>query len=167
MDPVNAQPNPRRHDQGEAITPEGLESLKAELYELESVARREVAQRILVARGHGDLSENAEYHAAKEDQAHLETRIKRLRQRLRNAVVTQPESESGTFSFGRTADVRDEETGEVQTWTIVGPTEADRASGKLSAESPVAKALLDRSPGEVVEVPTPRGTRRLRIQQLR
>src|SRR5690348_1094854 len=151
---------------GEAITPDGLEALKAELFGLESVARREIAQRILVARGHGDLKENAEYHAAKEDQAHLETRIKRLRQRLRNAVVTEAEHDSGRFSFGRTADVRDEATGEVQTWTIVGPTEADRAAGKLSAESPVAKALLDRSPGDLVEVPTPRGVRRLRIERL-
>jgi transcription elongation factor GreA len=147
---VNAQPNPSSspgpaQSQGEAITPEGLESLKSQLFELETVARRELAQRILVARGHGDLKENAEYHAAKDDQAH----------------------HSGTFSFGRTADVRDEGTGDVQTWTIVGPTEADRAAGKLSAESPVAKALLDHAPGDVVEVPTPRGTRRLRIERLR
>ncbi len=152
---------------GEAITPEGLEALKSELGELETVARRELAQRILTARGHGDLKENAEYHAAKEDQAHLETRILRLRQRLRNAVVTETEHDSGIFSFGRTADVRDEGTGDVQTWTIVGPTEADRSAGRLSAESPVAKALLDRSPGEVVEVPTPRGVRRLKIERLR
>jgi transcription elongation factor GreA len=169
---VNAQPNPSSspgpaQSQGEAITPEGLESLKSQLFELETVARRELAQRILVARGHGDLKENAEYHAAKDDQAHLETRIKRLRQRLRNAVVTETALDSGTFSFGRTADVRDEGTGDVQTWTIVGPTEADRAAGKLSAESPVAKALLDHAPGDVVEVPTPRGTRRLRIERLR
>jgi transcription elongation factor GreA len=152
---------------GEAITPQGLQSLKAELGELETVARREIAQRILTARGHGDLKENAEYHAAKEDQAHLETRILRLRQRLRNAVVTETEHDSGKFSFGRTAEVRDEATGDVQTWTIVGPTEADRSSGKLSAESPVAQALLDRSPGDVVEVPTPGGVRRLKIERLR
>jgi transcription elongation factor GreA len=151
---------------GEAITPQGLDALKAELFDLESSARREIAQRILVARGHGDLKENAEYHAAKEDQAHLETRIKRLRQRLRNAVVVETEHDSDTFSFGRTAEVVDEDTGETQTWTIVGPTEADRDAGKLSAESPVAKALLDRTPGEVIEVPTPRGTRRLRIERL-
>ena len=151
---------------GEAITPEGLEALKTELFQLESEARREIAQRILVARGHGDLKENAEYHAAKEDQAHLETRIKRLRQRLRNAVVVETEHDSEIFSFGRTADVADEDTGEVQTWTIVGPTEADRAAGKLSAESPVARALLNRAPGELIEVPTPRGKRRLRIQRL-
>ena len=172
MAEVNAQPNPSSSPgapqaQGEAITPEGLESLKSELFDLETVARRDIAQRILVARGHGDLKENAEYHAAKEDQAHLETRILRLRQRLRNAVVTETEHDSGIFSFGRTADVRDEGTGDVQTWTIVGPTEADRAAGKLSAESPVARALLDHAPGDVVEVPTPRGTRRLKIERLR
>jgi transcription elongation factor GreA len=165
MDPMNAQPNPSQ-PQGEAITPEGLESLKAELFHLEGTARREIAQRILVARGHGDLKENAEYHAAKEDQAHLETRIKRLRQRLRNAVVVETAHDTGTFSFGRTADVVDEETGARQTWTIVGPTEADRDAGKLSAESPVAKALLDHAPGDVVDVSTPRGTRRLRIERL-
>ncbi len=166
---MNSQPQPGAPStaQGEAITPEGLDALKSELFELESTARREIAQRILVARGHGDLKENAEYHAAKEDQAHLETRIKRLRQRLRSAVVTETQHDSGTFSFGRTAEVRDEGTGDVQTWTIVGPTEADRAAGKLSAESPVARALLDHAPGDVVEVPTPRGTRRLRIERLK
>lgn len=162
MDPEPNLPTP----DGEAITPDGLEALKKELFHLESASRREIAARILVARGHGDLKENAEYHAAKEDQAHLETRIKRLRQRLRNAVVVETEHESQRFSFGRTADVVDEETGDEQTWTIVGPTEADRAAGKLSAESPVARALLDHVPGDVVEVATPRGTRRLRIERL-
>ena len=76
---------------GEPITEKGLAELKAELGQLETTARREIAQRILTARGHGDLSENAEYHAAKEDQALLETKISRLRQRLRNAVVVEPE----------------------------------------------------------------------------
>jgi transcription elongation factor GreA len=150
----------------EAITPEGLEALKAELGQLETVARREIAQRILVARGHGDLKENAEYHAAKEDQAHLETRISRLRERLRRAVVVESSSEGDVFSFGRTAEVLDESTGAVHTWTIVGPTEADLRAGKLSAESPVARALLDQPAGELVEVPTPKGSRRLRIQRL-
>src|SRR5213595_2396379 len=102
--------------EGEPITEEGLVALKAEIGQLETASRRELAQRILTARGHGDLKENAEYHAAKEDQAHLETRILRLRQRLRNAVVTETEHDSGIFSFGRTADVRDEGTGDVQTW---------------------------------------------------
>jgi transcription elongation factor GreA len=150
--------------EGEAITPEGLAALKAEIGELETTARREIARRILAARELGDLKENAEYHIAKEDQSHLETRIKRLRQRLRNAVVVEAEGgEAGTFAFGRTAEVRDEDTGEVQTWTIVGPTEADREQGKLSSESPIARALLDQPQGAVVSVQAPRGTRRFRI----
>jgi transcription elongation factor GreA len=150
--------------EGEAITPEGLAALKAEIAELETTARREIARRILAARELGDLKENAEYHIAKEDQSHLETRIKRLRQRLRNAVVVEAEGgQAGTFAFGRTAEVRDEDTGEVQTWTIVGPTEADREHGKLSSESPIARALVDKPQGAVVSVQAPRGTRRFRI----
>ena len=125
-----------------------------------------MAQRILVARGHGDLKENAEYHAAKEDQAHLETRIKRLRARLLNAVVTEVATEGDTFAFGRTGEVVDEATGAVSTWTIVGGGEADMTHGRLSAESPVAQALLGRRLGDVVEVSTPSGSRRLRIQRL-
>jgi transcription elongation factor GreA len=153
---------------GEPITEAGLAALKAEIGELETVARRDIAARILTARGHGDLKENAEYHAAKEDQAHLETRILRLRQRLRNAVVvdTVANADSVTFAFGHSAEVRDEGTGEVHTWTIVGATEADRAAGKLSAESPVARALIGRIAGETVEVATPRGARRLKIERV-
>jgi transcription elongation factor GreA len=154
-------------NQGEPITEAGLAALKAEIGQLETVARREVAARILEARGHGDLKENAEYHAAKEDQAHLETRILRLRQRWRNAVVVEVvESPGATFAFGRSAEVRDEDTGEVHTWTIVGAAEADRTRGKLSIESPVAKALLDQARGATVEVPTPRGARRLTIERI-
>ncbi|HUO71982.1 MAG TPA: transcription elongation factor GreA [Solirubrobacteraceae bacterium] len=151
---------------GESITREGLAALKEELYELETNGRRAISQRILAARELGDLKENAEYHAAKEDQAHLETRIKRLRQRLRNAVVEDTQTDHPSFTFGRTAEVRDEDTGAVHTWTIVGSTEANRAEGKLSAASPVAKALLGREPGDLVEVETPRGQRRLRIERL-
>ncbi|MGZ4176703.1 MAG: transcription elongation factor GreA [Solirubrobacteraceae bacterium] len=154
-------------NEGEPITEEGLAALKAEIGELETVARREIAARILTARGHGDLKENAEYHAAKEDQAHLETRISRLRRRLRKAVVVDTGANGGsTFAFGTSAEVRDEGTGEVYTWTIVGVTEADRAAGKLSAESPVARALLDQPAGAVVSVETPRGERRLKIERI-
>jgi len=150
---------------GDPITEEGLVALKTEIGQLETVARREIAARILTARGHGDLKENGEYHAAKEDQAMLETRIQRLRQRLRSAVVVETEPTDDTFSFGRFAEVRDENSGKVQTWTIVGPTEADRAQGKLSVESPVARALLGHTAGETVEVPTPRGARKLTIER--
>jgi len=151
---------------GEAITPEGLTALKAELNELETVGRRAMGKRILAARELGDLKENAEYHIAKDDQAHLETRIKRLRQRLRKAVVVQTREDGATFAFGRSAEVLDEGTGEVHTWTIVGATEANLSEGKLSAESPVARALIGRAPGDLVTVKTPRGQRPLRIQKL-
>jgi transcription elongation factor GreA len=150
----------------EPITREGLESLKQELHDLESRGRREIARRILSARELGDLKENAEYHAAKEDQAHLETRIKRLQQRLRAAVVVETESGDDVLAFGRTAEVLDEGAGTVHTWRIVGATEADLSQGLLSAQSPVAKALLGRATGERVEVPTPKGSRRLVIQRL-
>jgi transcription elongation factor GreA len=151
---------------GEAITPSGLEALRAELEELQTVERRAIAKRILNAREDGDLKENAEYHIAKNDQAHLETKIKRLRERLRNAVVVETDMQDATFAFGRTAEVLDEDNGTVQTWTIVGPTEADAAQGKLSAESPVARALLGRAPGDAVEVQTPRGPRKYRVERL-
>jgi transcription elongation factor GreA len=157
----------RRTDDTEAITAEGLAALKAELHELETVGRREIAARILTARGHGDLKENGEYHAAKEDQAHLETRIMRLGQRLRKAVVVEiDERESASLTFGRSAVVRDEGTGELHTWTIVGRAEADRAEGKISVESPVGKALLDHAAGDTIEVATPRGARRLIIERI-
>jgi transcription elongation factor GreA len=152
---------------GQPITEAGLVALRAELAELETVGRREIAERIRVARAHGDLKENGEYHAAKEDQAHLETRISRLRQRQRNAVVVHAAEGAGlAFAFGRSAKVRDEDTGEVHTWTIVGAGEADRARGRLSVQSPVGKALLDQSPGAAVEVPVPGGTRRLTIERI-
>jgi transcription elongation factor GreA len=155
------------NDTGEPITEEGLAALKAEISELETVARRDIAARILEARGHGDLKENAEYHAAKEDQGHLETRILRLRQRMRNAVVVESAGTGGnTMAFAREAEIRDLGTDEVHRWTIVGAAEADRASGKLSAESPVAKALLGHAVGEIVEFPTPKGVRRLKIERL-
>jgi transcription elongation factor GreA len=150
------------------ITPEGLVALKAEIAELETNGRRAIAKRILAARELGDLKENAEYHIAKEDQSHLETRIKRLRQRLREAVVVDPgaAANGGTFAFGRTAEVLDEDTGNVQRWTIVGSTEADRAAGKLSSESPIARALLDQPVGASVNVDTPGGIRRFKIQSV-
>ena len=108
--------------------PEGLEALKAELAELEGEGRRAIAARILAARELGDLKENAEYHIAKEDQAHLETRIQRLQQRLREArVVEAPAGDTDQVAFGGTVTVVDEESGREATYTIVGPTEADAA----------------------------------------
>jgi transcription elongation factor GreA len=152
--------------EAKAITPEGLVALEAELEELEGPARRAMAARILAARELGDLKENAEYHIAKDDQAHLETRIQRLQQRRREAVVVEAKEDEPTFSFGRTAEVLDEASGNVHTWTIVGSTEANLAQGKLSAESPVAKALINHAPGDSIEVQTPGGPRKYRVQAL-
>jgi transcription elongation factor GreA len=152
---------------GEAITAEGLEALKEELAQLEGEGRQAIARRISAAREHGDLKENAEYHAAKEDQAHLETKISRLAERLRRAqVVAAPSADADRVHFGATVHVFDEGSGRQQTFTIVGPTEADLRSGKLSAESPMAQALIGAGPGDVVEVEAPRGTLRWRIERL-
>ena len=150
----------------EAITAEGLAALEAELEQLETTARSAMAERIKAAREIGDLKENAEYHIAKEDQAHLETKIKRLRERLLAAEVVEADTGATDLGFGRTAEVLDEATGKVHTWTIVGPTEADISNGRLSAESPVAAALLGREVGETVSVQTPRGKRGYRIEKL-
>jgi transcription elongation factor GreA len=150
----------------EAITREGLAQLKKELEELEGEGRRAIAQRILVARELGDLSENAEYHAAKEDQAHLETKIARLTERLRNAQVVESDADATVVVFGATVNVTDVTSGRTNSYTIVGATEADLKVGRLSAESPVAKALIGAAPGDVVQVSTPSGTRDLKVESL-
>ena len=151
---------------GEAITAEGLSALEAELAELEGPSRTAMAARIKAARELGDLSENAEYHIAKEDQAHLETRIKRLRERLRDAKVVDVDRSAAGFAFGRTAEVTNVGSGESNTWTLVGPTEADLAKGRLSAESPVGKALRDAAVGETIRIETPGGERSFRVERL-
>ena len=152
--------------EGEAITAAGLEARQAELTELEGPGRSAMAERIKAARELGDLSENAEYHIAKEDQAHLETRIKRLRERLRDAEVVEVDHSAAGFAFGRTAEVTDVESGDVNVWTLVGATEANLAEGRLSAESPVGKALRDAPVGETVTIETPRGRRDFRVERL-
>jgi transcription elongation factor GreA len=151
---------------GEAITEEGIAALREEIEQLEGPARDEMAARIKAARELGDLKENAEYHIAKEDQAHLETKIKRLRERLRTAVVVEVDAGADTFAFGRTAEVLDEEKDEVNTWTLVGSTEADLTTGRLSAESPIGRALRDGRVGDPIEIETPRGNRTFVIQKL-
>jgi transcription elongation factor GreA len=151
---------------GEPITAQGIEDLKAELAQLEGPARHEMAARIKVAREEGDLKENAEYHVAKEDQAHLETRIKRLQERLHNAVVVEVDSGADSFAFGRSAEVLDEGSGKANVWTLVGSTEANLAEGRLSAESPIGRALMDAAVGSTVKVETPRGTKAFKVLKL-
>src|SRR4051812_9544510 len=153
--------------QGEPITAAGIEELKAELAELEGPKRHEMARRIKTARDEGDLKENAEYHVAKEDQAHMETRIKRLQERLQNAVVVDVDDSAGdVFGFGRSAEVLDESKGETNTWTLVGSTEASLTEGRLSAESPIGRALMDAPIGATVKVETPKGVKAFKVLKL-
>jgi transcription elongation factor GreA len=147
----------------EQITPEGLEALRAEIAHLESEGRTKMAARIKAARELGDLKENAEYHIAKDDQAHLETKIKRLTERLRAARVVEGSRDPDVVGFGSTVVVTDEASGRELTFTLVGPTEADLKTGRLSSESPVARALVGARAGETVSVETPGGERRYRV----
>jgi transcription elongation factor GreA len=151
---------------GEPITPEGLAALETEIAELEGPGRTAMAERIKAARELGDLKENAEYHIAKDDQAHLETRIKRLRAKLRDAVVVETDADAAIFAFGRTARVEEVGTDKAHEWTLVGSTEADVSAGRISAESPVGQALMNRSVGEDVRITTPGGERVYRITEL-
>ncbi len=153
-------------DQGQSITAAGLEALKAELAELEGPRRQALSKRIGAAIEEGDLKENAEYHIAKDDQAHLETKILRLRERLRLAVVVETDADAAVVGFGSTVTITDVESGREQTLTIVGPTEADVASGRISSESPAAAALMGAAPGDTVEVATPRGGRQWHVESL-
>ncbi len=139
------------------VTPEGLAALEAELATLEGEGRREIAERIKTAREWGDLKENSEYHDAKNDQAHLETKIAKLRERISTAVVVE-ESEAvpGAVGFGSTVVVSDEK-GKERTWRIVSSHDASPSEGRLSADSPVARALLGCRAGERASVVLPKG----------
>jgi transcription elongation factor GreA len=146
-------------DAANLITAEGLKSLNAELQELEGEGRREIAERIKTAREWGDLKENSEYHDAKNEQAHLETKIARVREKIAAAVVVEDApAAGGAIGFGSTVCVQAEDGAE-QTWRIVSSHDAAPAEGRLSADSPVAAALLGRTTGDSVAVALPRGKR--------
>ena len=149
------------------LTPEGLEKLKAEIEELSTVKRREVAERIKEAREFGDISENSEYDDAKNEQAMLESRIATLEEKLRAAtVIDASELSADVVRVGSTVKGADEK-GKSFTYTIVGSTEADPSNGRLSNESPVGKALLGRAKGDTVDVLLPNGrTRALTVQDI-
>ena len=152
--------------EAEMITAEGLAALRAELAELEGAGRREIAGRIGAAADLGDLKENADYHIAKEDQAHLETKILRLTDRLRRAQVAEAPVGGDRVAFGAKVTVHDVQSDKPATYMIVGPTEADLKAGKLSSESPMAKALMGKKVGDTIGLVTPRGTREVRIEKL-
>jgi transcription elongation factor GreA len=145
-----------------AMTPEGLEALRSEIEELEGRGRAEMAKQIKTAREWGDLKENAEYHAAKEAQAHLETRILRLRDRLSKAEVVEVTG-GDVVGFGSTVEVEDEDGGKRATYKLVSAGEAAPSEGRLSMQSPVAAALQGLRQGDVAVVNTPRGGRRYRV----
>ena len=142
------------------LTPEGLEKLQRELDELRTVKRNEIAERIKYAKDFGDISENAEYEDAKNEQGMVEGRILVLEKMVRNAVIIE-EHHDGTVAVGSTVTVTDDQGKEV--YTIVGAAEVDLASGRISMESPVGKAVMGRRTGDEVTVQTPAGARSLRI----
>jgi transcription elongation factor GreA len=146
-------------DQSNQISADGLKELQAELAHLEGDRRREISERIKIARDFGDLKENSEYHDAKNEQAFLETKILRLRERLSQAVVTEDEAVQGKAGFGSSVKLRDEVSGSEVVYRLVGATEANLAEGKLSVESPVAQAVMGSSAGDTLKVSTPRGAR--------
>jgi transcription elongation factor GreA len=148
---------------GNQITPEGLAALEAELHQLETDARREMAERLRTARAWGDLSENSEYHDAKNAQAHLETKILRLRELRRNAVVVEPGAAGGRVGLGTAVTVRDLESGRQTVHTLVSASESDPAGGRLSIDSPLGRALAGARLGDEIGFDAPRGRRRLEI----
>lgn len=141
------------------MTRAGHGALEAELKQLKSVERPAIIKAIAEAREHGDLSENAEYHSAREKQSFIEGRIKELEGVLSLAEVIDPTRLSGAIKFGATVTLVDEDTDEEKTWQIVGEHEASVESGLLNIKSPIARALIGKEEGDSVEVKTPGGTR--------
>lgn len=150
------------------MTTSGYDSLQEELKTLKSVERPAVIKSIAVAREHGDLSENAEYHAARERQSFIEGRIAEIEDKLSRAEVIDVSKLSGKkVQFGATVTIADEETDEETTYQIVGEHEADVAEGRLSVAAPIARALIGKSVGDSVEVVTPRGQKDYEIVKVR
>ena len=143
------------------LTVAGAEKLKAELQQLKSVARPEVIAAIAEARSHGDLSENAEYEAAKDRQGFIEGRIAELESKLSHAQIIDPKEihAEGKIVFGATVTVSDLETDEEATYQIVGDDEAEIKVGKISVNSPIARAMIGKEEGDVAEVQAPSGVR--------
>lgn len=143
------------------VTQEGFDKLKAEIDDLAGRGRKEVADRIKEARDFGDISENAEYDAAKNEQAMLEARIAQLEDKVRSAVIVDESSiETDVVGVGTTVHLKDQKTSKSVKYKIVGSSEADPINGKLSNESPIGKALIGHKRNEIVKVPVPRGPQR-------
>ncbi|MHB1870089.1 MAG: transcription elongation factor GreA [Steroidobacteraceae bacterium] len=150
------------------MTQRGAEALRAELKRLKSEARPAVIKAIAEARSHGDLSENAEYHAAREQQSFIEGRIREIEAKLSNAEVIDPSTlpNSGRVVFGAFVELEDEEGNRLM-YQVVGEDEADIGAGRISITSPIARALVGKSEGDVVDVTAPGGVRSLEIVVVR
>ena len=149
------------------LTPDGLKALEDELQELKVVRRKEIAQKIKEAREQGDLSENAEYDAAKDEQRDMEARIEEIEKILKNAVVIDEKFEKGVISLGCHVLLEDITLGKEVTYHIVGSTEADILQNKISNESPVGAALIGKSVGDVVDVETQAGVLQYKVLEIR
>ncbi len=149
------------------MTRAGFNALDDELKTLKTVERPAVIRAIAEAREHGDLSENAEYHAAREKQSFIEGRIKELEAILSLAEVIDPTKLSGSIKFGATVTILDEETEEERTYQIVGEAEADIENGLLNIKSPLARALIGKDEGDSIEVKTPGGERGYEVVSVR
>src|SRR5579862_6194093 len=149
------------------ITPEGYEKLREELHHLRSVERPKVIQMIATAREHGDLSENAEYHAARDRQSFIEGRVKELEAKLALAEVIDPTKLSGTrVAFGATVKLSNTKTEEESVYRLVGADEADLAAGSISITSPLARSLLGKEVGDEVKVRMPGGERMYEVLEV-
>lgn len=149
------------------MTIEGHKRLEEELHRLKSVERPRIIQQISEARSHGDLSENAEYHAAKEAQGLNEARVAELEDKLSRAEIIDTAKLSGdTVKFGATVTLEDEDSGEKVKYKIVGDTEANVRDGKVSISSPIARALIGKSKGDTAEVTTPKGSRSYEVLKI-
>jgi transcription elongation factor GreA len=151
------------------MTSRGAEALRAELKRLKSEARPHIIKAIAEARGHGDLSENAEYHAAREQQGFIEGRIKEIENKLAHAEVIDPGKlpNTGKVVFGALVELEEQAGGARVVYQVVGEDEADIRAGRISVTSPIARALVGKSQGEVVEVAAPGGTRSYEIVAVR
>jgi len=150
------------------ITLRGAEKLRAELRKLKAEDRPAIIRAIAEARSHGDLSENAEYHAAREQQGFIEGRIKEIEQRLADAQVIDPATlpDTGKVVFGATVTLADTDSGDNKKYMLVGQEEADFKKGKISIQSPVGKALIGHKVGDVVTIKTPAKTVEYEIQEI-
>ena len=150
------------------LTPDGLKRLEEELETLKSVKRREVAERIKVAIGYGDISENSEYEDAKNEQAFIEGRVLTLEKMLRNArIINSDEIVTDVVSIGVTVNVEDMEYGDIMEYTIVGTAESDPLNNKISNESPVGRAIIGKKIGTIVDVNVPAGVIQYKILDIK